>query len=170
MILSDKDIIKGIKNGDIEIYPLDKSQIGSASVDLTMSNRWWFFKEKENKRTIGTDSFWKDEMYEIKKEEITLKPKEMCLGITKEKIKLSDRIAGMLQGRSRYARMGLSVHITSSFVHPGVDNHQVLEIVNNSPFEFKIKEGDKISQIIFFYTKSKTSKPYKKFGEISVDQ
>ena len=41
---------------------------------------------------------------------------------------------GILEGRSRYARVGLTVHVTASLVQPGSDNHQILEIVNLSPF------------------------------------
>ncbi len=166
MILSNKDITKFIEKGKIKIEPLEEEQIGSASVDLTIDNKWWFF----SKAGISTDSLWKDHMNFVEKDQITLKPREMCLGITKEKITLAEDVAGLLQGRSRYARLGLSVHVTSAFVHPGVSNHQVLEIINNSPYDFTIKAGARISQIIFFTTISKTTKPYMKIGEISVNQ
>jgi dCTP deaminase len=37
-----------------------------------------------------------------------------------------------VEGRSRFARIGLFVHITAGFMNPGIDNRQVLEIYNAS--------------------------------------
>ena len=36
------------------------------------------------------------------------------------------------EGRSRFARIGLFVHITAGFMNPGINNRQVLEIYNAS--------------------------------------
>ena len=36
------------------------------------------------------------------------------------------------EGRSRFARLGLFVHITAGFMNPGIKNKQVLEIYNAS--------------------------------------
>jgi len=77
---------------------------------------------------------------------------------------------GTLEGRSRYARMGLAVHVTSALVQPGSDNHQVLEIVNFAPFPVTIREGMRISQIVFSKLDSPTSKPYAKYGKVAVKQ
>jgi deoxycytidine triphosphate deaminase len=41
------------------------------------------------------------------------------------------------------------VHISCNFVHPGVDNVQVLEILNVSPFTLTLYPGMKICQIRF---------------------
>ena len=38
----------------------------------------------------------------------------------------------MIEGRSRFARIGLFVHITAGFMNPGINNRQVLEIYNAS--------------------------------------
>ena len=96
-----------------------------------------------------------------------LKPGEMCLGKTVEKVTLAPNIIGKLEGRSRYARMGLIIHITAAVVQPGSDNHQVLEIVNNSKYDYVIHEGMRITHIVFARTQTKTSKPYRKFGDIA---
>jgi hypothetical protein len=41
-------------------------------------------------------------------------------------------MCGLLEGRSRFARLGLFVHITAGFMNPGIKNRQVLEIYNAS--------------------------------------
>jgi dCTP deaminase len=169
MYLSDVDIKKAIKKGEIRIEPVSEEQIGPASVDLTLDNKWWFPKKRALPADLKKTS-WEELMVKRIASRIELKPGELCLGVTKEKITLADNIIGKLEGRSRYARIGLSVHVTSALVQPGVSNHQVLEIVNNAPFPVILHEGMRVSQIVFARTKSKTSKPYRKVGKIAVRQ
>ena len=63
-------------------------------------------------------------------EPYALGPGETILGITRERIRLPPDLAGWLEGRSRYARLGLMIHVTAGFVAPGVDSRQVLEMSN----------------------------------------
>ncbi len=171
MILSDKDIIKKIKAGEIKITPLKKDQIGPASVDLTLDNEWYFFKKSFLGKIVDLSKTSFIDAYESKRSKsIILKTGQICLAKTVERIKLSNSIMGKLEGRSRYARMGLIIHITSALVHPGSDNHQVLEIVNLAPFSIKLHAGMRISQVVFEELKSSTTKPYVKFGKIATKQ
>jgi deoxycytidine triphosphate deaminase len=55
-------------------------------------------------------------------------------------------------------------------VHPGSDNHQVLEIVNLAPFPVILRKGMRITQILFEEMKTPTSRPYREFGEIARHQ
>ena len=59
-----------------------------------------------------------------------LAPGETILGITRERVRLPPDVAGWLEVRSRFARLGLMIHVTSGFMAPGVDNRQVLEMSN----------------------------------------
>ncbi len=169
MFLTNQDILKFLEEGKIKIEPFDEDALGPASYDLALSNKWWFFKN-DIKEIDASKTSWIEVMEEVIKEEIELKPGEMCLGITKEKITLSNNIVGRLEGRSRYARLGIAVHITSALIQPGVSNHQVLEIKNNSPYKIKLKEGMRISQVIFALAKTPTDKPYKLVGKTAVNQ
>lgn len=171
MILSDSDIRKMLKDGKIKIEPLDKDQIGPASVDLTLSNEWYFFKKELHGRVVDLSKTGFQKAFKMKKaSHIVLKPGEMCLGKTVERITLSDRIMGKLEGRSRFARMGLIIHITSALVQPGSSNHQMLEVVNLAPFPIKLHSGMRISQVVFERLESPTTKPYARFGEIARGQ
>ena len=174
MVLSDNDIRAAIKSGKLRFEPaLSPEQIGSASVDLTLAGKFWVFKKKyaSSKKAVDLSRVDFAEATEAHKEKtITLAPGGMCLGITREKIYMPSTLIGTLEGRSRYARMGLAVHVTSALVMPGSQNHQVLEIVNFAPFPVTIKEGMRISQIIFEKLDSPTGKPYAKFGKVAVKQ
>ena len=145
MILTRDEILKEIMEGNIVINPFNPNSVGPASIDLTLDNQFRIFK----KGKIDLKNFnYKKITKLVRKNKITIKPGQLILGITKEKIKLADNLAGNLEGRSRYARLGLLVHISSNFVHPGVNNKQILEIRNDSNSEITLYSGLKICQLI----------------------
>ena len=171
MLLSNTDIREYLKKGKIKIRPLSEDQIGQASVDLTLGNKFWFFKKQYLGKKVDLSQVdFKSANQPLSASTLCLAPSEMCLGITREKITLAPDLMGRLEGRSRYARMGLGVHITSALVQPGSDNHQVLEIVNNAPFTAILHGGMRISQIVFYQLRSPSSRPYAKYGKIARKQ
>ena len=174
MVLSDNDIRAAIRSKKLVFEPkLSDDQIGSASVDLTLAGKFWVFKKKyaASKKAVDLSRVdFVEATEEHKDTSITLQPGGMCLGITREKIYMPNTLIGTLEGRSRYARMGLAVHVTSALVMPGSENRQVLEIVNFAPFSVTIHEGMRISQIIFEELDSPTGKPYAAFGKVAVKQ
>jgi dCTP deaminase len=154
MILTKNEILKAIKQGRIKIKPLNKSSIGPASIDLTLSDKIRVFTIK-NKIIEGTDYKSMTKIMSLNKDYL-LKPGELILGITKEKITLSEDLCGWLNSRSRYARIGLMSHITAPFIAPGVSNKQVLEIYNASPNIIRIKKNSKICQLVIQECKGKS--------------
>ena len=172
MNLSDVNIRELLKSGELKITPLKLGQIGPASIDLTLDDEFWVFKEKYLKSDnvdLKKVSF-NEATKKIRAESVTLKSQEMVLGITRETITMPENLVGRLEGRSRFARMGLAVHVTSSVVQPGSNNRQVLEIVNMAPFTVTIHAGMRISQLVLQHLESPTRKPYSKFGEIATRQ
>ncbi|MEM3400066.1 MAG: dCTP deaminase [Candidatus Micrarchaeia archaeon] len=171
MLLSNEDIKKLVKEGKIIFSPpISEDQIGQASVDLTLSNEFWIFR-KGIRRVIDVKKVRHEDISEkIIADEITLASGQMVLGKTVERIKLPLDIAGRLEGRSTYARMGVAVHITSGAIQPGSDNRQVLEIVNLSPYSIKLCKGLRLCQVFFEKLESATTKPYAKFGRIAIGQ
>jgi dCTP deaminase len=73
-------------------------------------------------------------------------------GITLERITLPPSLCGFLEGRSRFARLGLMIHVTSAFVQPGVSNRQVLEISNVSGHPLEIHAGVRVCQLVVLRT------------------
>jgi dCTP deaminase len=171
MILSDKDIRAMLKAGKLKISPLEDGQIGPASVDLTLGDEWYFFKDEYSRKIVDLEKTGFAEAFELKRaKEITLKPGELCLGKTVERLTLPANVMGKLEGRSRYARMGVIIHTTSALVQPGSDNRQVLEIVNLAPFPIRLHAGMRVSQVVFELLRSPTGKPYARFGDIARKQ
>jgi len=76
-------------------------------------------------------------------------------GITRERIALPSDLCGLLEGRSRFARLGLMIHVTSAFVQPGVTNRQVLEMSNVSNRPLRIHAGVRLCQIVLLRTEGR---------------
>ncbi len=170
MYLSNVDLLKEIRRGRLKITPFDEKYLGQASYDLALSDTFWIPKKIRGEVDVTEKTDPHSNMKKISAKSLILNPGDFCLALTKEKISLPPDLIGILGGRSRFARMGLTIHVTSAVIQPGSDNHQVLEIVNLSPFKLKLYAGQRISQVYFVRLSSPTLKPYKKHGSIAVNQ
>jgi dCTP deaminase len=112
---------------------------------------------------ISTKSDYRDITYRIDLSDggYIVKPGELILGITQEEVTLSPSICGWLSSRSRFARLGLMVHITA----PGISNHQVLEIFNAGSNYLKLIPGERICQFVFEYCAGEASYEGKYSGQ-----
>jgi dCTP deaminase len=156
-VLTREEILKEIRQGTIEVEPFEEGQVGPGSIDLHLGREFRVFKKLRN-ACVVEDSISVEALTELEAEEsFTLMPGETVLGITRERIKLPDTICGWLEGRSRFARMGLVIHMTASFVQPGINNRQVLEIGNLAPFPLVLKPGVRICQMILERTEGKAT-------------
>ena len=149
MILTYNEILKSIKKKIIIITPFSKKNIGPASYDITLDNKFRIFKDEYKQIDLNKSIDYKKYTKPITANKIRLNPQEFILGITKEKIKLPNNICGHISGRSMFARFGISVHITADFIQPGINNKQVLEIYNASNKKIILHSGTKIGQIVF---------------------
>tara|TARA_Y100000310_G_C20680077_1_gene815398 strand:+ start:1753 stop:2250 length:498 start_codon:yes stop_codon:yes gene_type:complete len=146
MILTKNIILNEINKKNIKISPFNRKNVGAASIDLTLDNQFRIFENKKVILNEGSD--YKKYSKLVRKDKINIMPGQFILGISKEKINLPENICGWLYGRSRFARFGLSIHSTASFVHPGVNNKQIFEISNQSNVPLVLKSGLKIAQLI----------------------
>ena len=105
-ILIGAEIEKALESGLIRIEPLDRSQVGPGSIDLTLGNDFRVFRKKSKVYHVKNDSRFEDITRSVHVEDgsyVVIKPGEMILGITLERITLADNISGRLEGRSRFA-------------------------------------------------------------------
>ena len=80
-------------------------------------------------------------------EDLVLQPQQFALANTREYICLPCDIAGMIQSRSTYGRMGL-IAATATYVTPGYKGCPTLEIVNEGEVPVVVPRGERICQII----------------------
>ncbi len=157
MILTRNKILEAVRTGEIAIDPFDERALDAASYDMTLYPQIRVFIEGLNE--IDLMDMEKDahslmnitRIVNIPAESYyLLKPGELVLGMTVEKLALAPNIAGSLEGRSRFARMGLMVHVTASFLQPGIKNtRQVFEIFNASRNAIRLRSGVRIAQVVF---------------------
>jgi dCTP deaminase len=148
-VLTRNELLKAIGEGRIRIEPFSEDIVGPGSVDLSLSDEFRIFK-KLRKAVAVDDSIEVEKITRlVHRDSFTLLPGETILGITSERIRLAPNLCGWIQGRSSFARVGLLVHMTASFIQPGIDNRQVLEISNMAPFPLILKPGTRICQVVF---------------------
>ncbi|MFN8524309.1 MAG: dCTP deaminase [Chloroflexota bacterium] len=151
-ILTRDEILRRVRSGDVEIDPFTEAAVGPASVDLHLANQFRVFRRVREVFHVTEAATYEDvtEVVEVANDDyFVLMPGETVHGITRERIKLPDNLCGWLQGRSRFARLGLMVHITASFMQPGINNRQALEINNAGPIPLALRPGTAVCQFIF---------------------
>jgi dCTP deaminase len=149
VILTHDVIMAEIGAGRVEIDPFTPDQVGAASIDLHLGDE---IRVMEGGPPVielddGADFRTVTQVRPLA-ERYVLAPGETIHGITRERIRLPPDIGGWLEGRSRYARLGLMVHVTSGFVAPGVNNRQVLEMSNVAGRPLAIRAGTRLCQIV----------------------
>ncbi len=157
-VLTREPILNELDSGRLVIEPFDRDQVGAASIDLTLGDEI---------RVIHADASPIDLVSEIDYRDHTevrslatayvLEPGYTIHGITRERVTLPDHICGFLEGRSRFARLGLMIHVTSAFVQPGVSNRQVLEMSNVSKRPLRIHAGVRLCQLVLMRTEGNAS-------------
>jgi len=149
MILTREVIAAEIAKGRLELDPFDVKQIGPASVDLHLGDEIRVLADPTITVAV-TDEPDYESGTELRRlqDPYVMRPGETIHGITRERIRLPDDVAGWLEGRSRFARIGLMIHVTSGFVAPGVNGRQVLEMSNVSGRPLAIQAGVRLCQIV----------------------
>jgi dCTP deaminase len=149
MILTRDVIRREIEAGRVVIDPFLAEQLGPASIDLHLGDEIRVMHTADEPVPV-TDEVDYRTITEVRSLQTPypLSPGETIHGITRERITLPGDIGGWLEGRSRFARLGLMIHVTSGFVQPGVASRQVLEMSNVSGRTLLIHAGVRLLQIV----------------------
>ncbi|MGH7238429.1 MAG: dCTP deaminase [Candidatus Saccharimonadales bacterium] len=165
MVVSQPDLRRAVEEGCIAFDPpLDESQWGQASVDLRLGFSFtklqpvkgMKFSVSSGLADIAKSGFWqtlqiKEKNLSGKRETFCLEPNEFILALTYGKITVPNNMIALVEGRSTYARVGLSMHQTAPWIQPGWVGPIVLEIMNNGPLSIELTPLiDKPCQLTFF--------------------
>ena len=149
MILTHDAILAEIAAGRVAIDPFDQARVGPASIDLHLGGELRIFEGGAEPIDVQDDMDYRRWSRVLRMDEpYTLHPGDTVLGITRERIKLPPTLCAWLDGRSRFARLGLMIHVTAGFLSPGIDNRQVLEISNVAGHPLRLHPGVPICHII----------------------
>lgn len=152
MILSQPEIRAAVEKKEIVFDPpLEERQWGEASIDLRLGFKFTklnpatgaVFSVAEGLGTIAKSGLWsqatlKEKDVMGKREKFVLSPNEFILALTYETISMPRNLIGLVEGRSTYARVGLSMHQTAPWIQPGWNGQITLEIRNSGPLEIQL--------------------------------
>lgn len=151
-VLGRAAILQAIQEGAITITPYTPQLVGPASVDLTLASTFRVFRKVHQVIEVREDTDYRectDKIEVPSGQHILIMPGETILGITRERLRLGPGLCGWLEGRSRFARLGLMVHISAPFMGPGIDSQQVLEMSNFGPAPLAVYPGLAVCQFVF---------------------
>lgn len=184
MRLSDKEIIEYIDSGELVIMGTDENmpfdmykQVQPCSIDLRLGNRFIKYKNSVEildltKAVHSSDYFIP---YHIENEEpIVLEPHQTILGEIYERIKIPSTVSGMVESRSRFARLGLSIYC--GFINPESEGAISIQIQNMTNITILIRPYMLICQLILTKLSSsplipypqKTDNPYYRESETNI--
>jgi dCTP deaminase len=142
---------------------LDERQWGDASVDLRLGFKFTKFKQTnmivplaKGIKQISDGGLWHEETFPMKdsfgkRKSYVLEPEEFILAQTYEHLWIPRNMIARVEGRSTYARVGLSMHETAPWLQPGWDGQITLEIRNSGPFRIELMPMDDMPcQVTFF--------------------
>lgn len=166
-ILTSPEIEAMMRMGKINLDPYDPKQLNPNSYNVKLSDEILIYdKCRYNYNTTTNPDLIEDHILDTKKDNPTKKltiseggmvllPGELYLGSTVEFTETEFPLVPMLEGRSSFGRLGLSIHITAGFGDVGFRGKWTLEMSVIRPL--RIYSGVEIAQI--YYLRTYGSKP-----------
>ncbi len=166
MFLSDLDIKKALKDGDITIQDFDKKRLQPASYDILLGNK---FILTESHTTHFIDPVKKifpqtREIIIKDGESFTLHPGVSILGTTWDYVGAKSNYLIQISGKSSLARIGLIVHNTAGIINPGHYLNITLELCNLNNVPIILRPKMEIAQLLFSKLTNDVSKDYSQTG------
>ena len=153
MVLSDRQILECVKNGEIVIEPFDREKLGSNSYDVSLSKHLAVYESD----ILDAKKHNLIEHFEIPKDGFVLQPGELYLGSTIEYTE-SHKHLPILDGKSSVGRLGIDIHATAGIGDVGFCGYWTLEISVSKPV--RIYESMPIGQIIYHSVEGEVLRPY----------
>ncbi len=158
-MLSDLDIRALIGRGELVIDPLDPGLIGPNGVDLRLGRGHCRIADDTwvvdvNAATAGDISL----LYRCgESDELVLAPGSRYLLHTLERVRIPSGLAGLVELRSTFARLGFGMPPT--VIDAGFEGQLTIE-VETPPFPVKVRAGTPFLHIVFFELRNPAN-PYR---------
>lgn len=157
-ILSNRDVVKRIRSGELVIDPLDPRSVSPDSVDLHLSGEYVSFEHVWRLESINLseqirEGFLTGEIgpcvnHIVNLPTLILRPGQVIIAHLEEHIRIPLDLCGIIDGKSKWARLGLQI-ASAGLVHAGWEGQPVLELVNLGNIPLKLSVGLPICQISF---------------------
>lgn len=142
------------------IEPYDDTLVQPASIDVRLGRWLWVLRsgtlldpEKDNRHLFDFHDMGPDGSFLVK-------PGDLVLGETVEKVNLPAHIAARFEGKSSLGRLGLMTHVTAGFIDPGFSGTVTVEITTASAAPIRLHAGMLIGQVCFYRMSHSSVLPY----------
>lgn len=162
-VLSDREIVRRIRKGELFETPLSSIQIQPNSVDLTLGKTWT--KPRPNDFYLGEPIVNSAKPIESESGEMeiperhasgfnnkatyALRSREFVLFASNETLNIPNGILAFVQGRSSIARLGIQTE-QAGLIDAGFRGTITFEVYNESPYTIYLMEGMRVAQVYFF--------------------
>ena len=143
-MLSNEDILRARRAG-LSISPWNQHLLGPCSYDLTLAGEFLIPHVNHVTSLAGEHHDYAP----VSGEQLLLSSGQTVLGSTIERVRIPLDLCGILDGKSSWARKGLSVHSTASMIQPGFEGRITLELTNTNRKPVVLRQGDAVAQIRF---------------------
>lgn len=166
MILSDRDIRKALRAGQIVVRPKPNlsEQLGTSSLDLRLG--YYFRTFIHRKRPFidpldpATTTGMTEQIKITRQQPYVIQPGEFVLASVMEWIELPDNISARIDGRSSLGRLGLVIHSTAGHIDAGFKGSITMELSNIGMMPILLYPKMRICQLVFEPLSSPTEVPY----------
>lgn len=132
-------------------------RIGPVSVNLRLGRKFSKFRDKGpapyitsirvHPSLFGSADLWE---HMEDRDYYELEPGGFVLGQTLETVAMPSDLMALVEGRSSWARVGLSVHMTAPKIDPGFKGNVTLEIANMGTATVRLQaQEDEPAQLLF---------------------
>ena len=146
MILTDRQIRKACKDGEITIDPFDDDQVQAATYDLRVGRQG---ATTSTKKLVNI----KEEGY------LSINPGDFGIVTVFEKLELSAQYTARFGLRSKFARKGL-LATTGPQIDPGYRGRLIIGITNLTPKSVSLPYKDDFLSVEFHRLEEPATKPY----------
>lgn len=147
MVLSKPDLLAVISAGHLGLDPaVPATRVGPVSIDLRLGRRFSRFRAElpGYLSAVHIDpSLWRSQdLWEhFDCESYRLEPGAFVLAHTLERVRIPNDMVGLIEGRSSFARAGITVHVTAPKIDPGFEGTITLEMANFGTVPVDLRPG-----------------------------
>jgi len=155
-MLSRPDLLRYLAEGRLQIDPpVNEDQVAQVSIDLSLGRKFSTFKEPPRYLpAIHVDpSLWTsgDLWNHEERDVFRLEPGKFVLAQTLERVSIPPDLVGFVEGRSSWARVGITIHVTAPKIDPGFSAPITLEMANFGRIAVDLRAVvDKPAQLMLF--------------------
>jgi dCTP deaminase len=155
-VLSRPDILQYLAEGRLQFDPpVPEEQVAQVSIDLRLGRKFSTFKDPPGYLpAIHVDpSLWTsgDLWTHDERDVFRLEPGKFVLAQTLERVSIPPDLVGFVEGRSSWARIGITIHVTAPKIDPGFNAPITLEMANFGRIAVDLRAlVDKPAQLMFF--------------------